>query len=60
MTYSNIGALILRIGLGGPLYYNYNKEPPKIVIIASPILDMETLCEPSFKIHGNAGFCCNS
>ena len=26
---SNIGALIIRIGFGGPLYYNYNKEPPK-------------------------------
>ena len=25
----NIGALIIRIGLWGPLYYNYNKEPPK-------------------------------
>ena len=22
-------ALIIRIGLGGPLYYNYNQEPPK-------------------------------
>ena len=25
----NIGALIIRIGFCGPLYYNYNKEPPK-------------------------------
>ena len=27
----NIGALIIiiRIGFGGPVYYNYNKEPPK-------------------------------
>ena len=25
----NIGALIIRIGLWGPLYYNSNKEPPK-------------------------------
>ena len=23
----NIGALIIRIGFGGPLYYSYNKEP---------------------------------
>ena len=26
---SNIGALVIRQGLGGPVYYNYNKEPPK-------------------------------
>ena len=26
---SNIGALIIRIGFGDPLYYKYNKEPPK-------------------------------
>ena len=25
----NFGALIIRIGFGAPLYYNYNKEPPK-------------------------------
>ena len=25
----NIGALIIRIGFWGPLYYIYNKEPPK-------------------------------
>ena len=25
----NIGALIIRVGFGGPLYYNYNKDPPK-------------------------------
>ena len=24
---SNVGALMIRIGLGGRLYYNYNKEP---------------------------------
>ena len=24
-----IGALIIRIGFWGPLYYNYDKEPPK-------------------------------
>ena len=28
----NIGALIIRIGFWGPLYYNYNKEPPKMVL----------------------------
>ena len=27
----NIGALIIRIGFGGLLCYNYNKEPPQIV-----------------------------
>ena len=26
---SNIGALRIRIGSWGPLYYNYNKEPSK-------------------------------
>ena len=25
----NIGALKIRIGFGGPLYYNFNKEPPR-------------------------------
>ena len=25
----NIGALIIGIGFGGILYYNYQKEPPK-------------------------------
>ena len=25
-TFSLLGALIIRIGLWGPLYYNYNKE----------------------------------
>ena len=25
----NLGALIIRIGFGGILYHNYNKEPPK-------------------------------
>ena len=25
----NIGVLIIRIGLWGPLYYDYNKEPAK-------------------------------
>ena len=27
----SIGALIIRIGFWGPVYYNYNKEPPKMV-----------------------------
>ena len=26
----NIEALIIGIGFWGPLYYNYNKEPPKL------------------------------
>ena len=26
---ANVGASIIRIGFWGPLYYNYNKEPPK-------------------------------
>ena len=29
--YSNVGALIIRIGYWGILYYNYHKEPLKIV-----------------------------
>ena len=35
-----LGALIIRIGFGGPLNYSYNKEPPKIVlvIIKAPML----------------------
>ena len=28
-TKSNVGALTIRIGFGGILYYNYNQEPPK-------------------------------
>ena len=32
MNKDNIGALIIRVGFWGPLYYSYNnKEPPKIV-----------------------------
>ena len=27
----SIGALIIGIGFRGPLFYNYNKEPPKTV-----------------------------
>ena len=26
---SNVGALMIRIGFGGILYHNSNKEPPK-------------------------------
>ena len=29
----NVGALIIRIGFGGIIYYNYDKEPPKIVLV---------------------------
>ena len=29
----NVDALITRIGCWGMLYYNYNKEHPKIVLI---------------------------
>ena len=29
----NIGALIIRIGLWGPLYYNYIADPFKIVLV---------------------------
>ena len=31
MTVSNIGAIRIRIGFGGSLYYIDNKEPPKTV-----------------------------
>ena len=34
----NIRALVARIGFWGPLYYNYSKEPPKIVILEAPTL----------------------
>ena len=30
----NIGALIIRIGFWGILYYNYNEGPPEIVLVA--------------------------
>ena len=38
--HSSIGALIIRIGFGGPLYYKYNKELPKTVsvIIKAPMV----------------------
>ena len=34
----NIGALIVRIGFGGILYYSSNTEPPKLLIIEAPTL----------------------
>ena len=38
----NIGAAIIRIKFWGPLYYNYNKEPSKIVLVLvwAPILTL--------------------
>ena len=33
MGQRNIGALIIRRGFWGPLYNNYDKEPPKIVLV---------------------------
>ena len=40
-----IGALIIRLGFWGPLHYNYNKEPPKLVfvIIKAPTLNLNPL-----------------
>ena len=32
-----IGALIIRIGFGGILYCNYNKEPPKTLFLLRPL-----------------------
>ena len=29
----NVGALVVRIGLWGILYYTYNQEPPTIVLV---------------------------
>ena len=34
---SNIGALIIRIGVWGPEYYNYKKEPTKYSSIGRPL-----------------------
>ena len=44
LDFSNIGALKIRIGFGGPLNYNYNNEPPKIVLVViwAPILSLKT------------------
>ena len=43
----NIGALIIRIGFGGLLCYNRNKEPPQhpILIIKAPILYLASAVE---------------
>ena len=40
LQFGNTGALIIRIGFGGPSYYDFKKEPPKIVtgIYLGPIL----------------------
>ena len=37
---ANIGALIIRMGFGGPLYYNHTREPSQnpIIIIKAPVL----------------------
>ena len=35
----SVGALIIRIGFWGPLYYNYYTEPPVLEIIEAPIVD---------------------
>ena len=32
----NIGALIIRIGFWGPIYYSYKKEPPKNIGTLNP------------------------
>ena len=40
-----IGALRIRIGFWGPLYHNYNKDPPSIVLVTiwAPILELFAL-----------------
>ena len=30
----NIGAVMIRIGCRGILYYNYNKEPPSLLVVS--------------------------
>ena len=32
---------MIRIGFGGPLYYSYNKEPPKIVLVMIKVSILE-------------------
>ena len=41
MLESTVGALMVIIGFGGILYYNYNKEPAEVVlvILEAPILE---------------------
>ena len=54
----NIGALKIRIWFwGGIFYYNYNKEPPKIVqvIIEAPILTGLALGVWSASVAGTRG-----
>ena len=48
----HIGALIIRIGFWRPLYYNYSKEPPKIVsvIMKPPVVAALTARGYSFVI----------
>ena len=41
----NIRALIIRIGFLGPLYYNYNKEPPQNSI-GKTLSPYSSICHP--------------
>ena len=36
----NVGALIIRIGFGGPLYYNDKTEPPKLPLKSQLLLEL--------------------
>ena len=55
-----IGALIIRIGFWGILYYSYNKEPPQkivLVIIWAPTLSVSVVqsafaCFPDQALGG--------
>ena len=50
---ANVGALIVRLGFGGMVYYTYNKNPPPpqkkkkqkkgFVVIQAPQIEMATL-----------------
>ena len=52
-------ALIIRIGFGGYLYYNYHKEPPKpILIIKGPFIWFLALGY-GFRL-GASGLACSS
>ena len=50
----NIGTFIIRIGFWGPLYCNFNVEPPKIVqvILKAPILDLRLETRESSALAG--------
>ena len=48
----NIGAFTFRIGFWGPLYYNYNKEPPKIVLVAISAATLPVITFQGSKGHG--------